>query len=136
MQQRGQAVPLSLIPLVASKMTELPPYEIKAFTNNDLLPVEAEAMFARQLADSRKMLPLDRVDRDQWQFGLTCAVTPDGHVLGGVHLDIGPICGAGLRSLPERRGLERRVSGASSGGLFGVTSSGSPIARFRRSVRA
>jgi len=30
-----------------------PPYEIKVFTHNDLLPAEAEEIFARQLADSR-----------------------------------------------------------------------------------
>lgn len=102
---RGQAVALSLIPFGATKMTELPPYEIKVFAHNDLLPVEAEEMFARQLADSRKALPPDRADRHQWQFALTCAVTPDGHVLGGVHLDIGPICGAAStrwRSFPTR----------------------------------
>ncbi|KKM04665.1 hypothetical protein LCGC14_1761980, partial [marine sediment metagenome] len=76
-------------------MTALPQYELKVYTNDDLLCAEAEEMFARQLADIRKLSPPDQADRNQWQFALICAVTPVGHVLGGVHLDIGPIGGAG-----------------------------------------
>ncbi|MHC4177295.1 MAG: GNAT family N-acetyltransferase [Planctomycetota bacterium] len=76
-------------------MNPLPRYEINSYTNDDELPREAEELFADQLADSRKPLPPDRPDKDQWRFALTCAVAPDGHVLGGVHLDIGLVNGAG-----------------------------------------
>ena len=73
-------------------MTDLPEYRIRTFGPADELPPEAKELFAKQLADSRA-IPAER--RDQWRFALTCAVTPDGHVLGGVHLDIGPIGGEG-----------------------------------------
>jgi GNAT superfamily N-acetyltransferase len=76
-------------------MGALPRHEIKVFGNGDVLPAEAEEMFAVQLADSRRPLPPERPDRDQWRFALIAAVTPAGHVLGGVHVDIGPINGAG-----------------------------------------
>ena len=70
---------------------EIPDYEIRCYGNNDRLPDEAESLFAKELADSREPLPEDRADRDCWRFACVCAVTADGHVLGGVHLDIGPI---------------------------------------------
>ncbi len=38
---------------------------------------------------------MDRWDRHLWSFALIYAVTPSGHVLGGAHLDLGPIGGAG-----------------------------------------
>lgn len=90
-------------------MTALPPYGIKVYTNDDLLPAEAEDMFARQLADSREALPQERPDRAQWRFALTCAVTSTGHVLGGVHLDIGPINGAGPIADKKLAYLERTL---------------------------
>ena len=40
-------------------------------------------------------LPPDHTDHGRWRFALVCAVTPHEHVLGGVHLDIGPVGGAG-----------------------------------------
>ena len=75
----------------------------------DQLPVEAEELFEKQLADSRRPLPEDREDRDEWRFALTCAVTPDGHVLGGVHIDIGPIGGAGPLAKEKLAYLERTL---------------------------
>jgi GNAT superfamily N-acetyltransferase len=71
-----------------------PRYEIKIYENADRLPPEAEQLFARQLADSRRGVPA-------WSFLLVCAVTPEERVLGGVYLDCGPIGGAG--PLADRR---------------------------------
>ncbi len=76
-------------------MTSLPQHEIVVYRDADILPPEAEEMFAAQLADSRRRLAEDRWDREQWCFALTCAVTSGGHLLGGVHLDLGPIGGEG-----------------------------------------
>lgn len=76
-------------------MESLPVYELKTFGNADELPEEAEELFSQELAESRKPLPADRSDRFDWLFLLTCAVTDDGHVLGGAHLDIGPVNGDG-----------------------------------------
>jgi ribosomal protein S18 acetylase RimI-like enzyme len=70
---------------------ETPSYEIRCYANSDCLPDDAEQLFASELAYSRKPLPADRADCDAWRFACVCAVTPQGHVLGGVHLDIGPI---------------------------------------------
>jgi hypothetical protein len=72
-------------------MKQIPEYQIKVYGNQDELPAEAEAMFGPQLADTRQPLPVDRRDRGQWRFALTCAVTACEHVLGGVYLDIGPV---------------------------------------------
>jgi GNAT superfamily N-acetyltransferase len=52
---------------------------------------EAEELFAEELASSREPLPTDREDRDQWRFRCVCALTKSGHVLGGAHMDMGPI---------------------------------------------
>ena len=87
----------------------LPEYEIRVYGNEDEVPGEAEELFSRQLADSRKPLPEDRPDRDQWRFALTCAVTPEGHVLGGVHLDIGPVNGEGPLADKRPAYLERTL---------------------------
>ena len=88
-------------------MSVLPACEIKTYSNADDLPADAEEMFARQLADSREELPEDRSDRGLWHFLLVCAVTPDGKVLGGVHLDVGPINGAGPMARMKLAYLER-----------------------------
>jgi GNAT superfamily N-acetyltransferase len=104
-------------------MVVLPDHEILVFGNGDRITPEAEEMFAPQLADSRRPLPADRPDKDRWRFALACAVTPAGHVLGGVHLDIGPINGDGpladrklanlehvfVRPEHRRRGLATRL---------------------------
>jgi len=87
----------------------LPQYLIRVYGNGDELPPEAEDLFARQLADSRKPLPPDRPDRHEWRFALICAVTEDGHVLGGLHLDIGPINGAGPIADKRLAYLERTL---------------------------
>ena len=70
---------------------EIPAYEIQSYGNADSLPSEAEELFARELDYSRELLPESRPDCDSWRFTSVCAVTPEGHVLGGVYLDIGPI---------------------------------------------
>ncbi len=85
----------------------LPAYTISAFGPNDHLPAEAEEMFARQLADSRRQSSSDR--DGAWCFMLICAVTPDRHVLGGVHLDMGPIGGAGPLAGKRLAYLERTL---------------------------
>ena len=90
-------------------MTSFPEYDIKVYGNADVLPREAEELFARQLADSRSPLPSGRHDRDQWRFALTCAVTVDGHVLGGVHLDIGTVNGSGPIADKKLAYLERTL---------------------------
>ncbi len=78
----------------------LPPaYEIRVYSNGDSLPAEAERLFEAQLADSRSAAAAGLVS-DSWSFVLVCAVTADNLVLGGVHLDIGPIGGA-ARWLPK-----------------------------------
>jgi GNAT superfamily N-acetyltransferase len=90
-------------------MRSLPRHEIVMYHNGDTLPQEAEELFATQLADSRRPLPEDRWDCDQWCFALTCAVTSGGHVLGGVHLDIGPIGGHGPLAKRKLAYLERTL---------------------------
>jgi len=90
-------------------MGSVPDYEIKVYGNEDEVPGEAEELFGRQLADSREALPEDRADRDAWRFALTCAVAPEGHVLGGVHLDIGPVNGEGPLADKKLAYLERTL---------------------------
>ena len=90
-------------------MTLLPHYELKVYTDGDPPPADAEEMFSRQLADSRKGVPADQKGRIEWQFVLVCAVAPDGRVLGGVHLDIGPIGGAGPIAERKLAYLERTL---------------------------
>ena len=90
-------------------MTLLPEYTIRVYGNADHPPSEGEELFAVQLADSRKLLPEDPDDREQWRFALTCAVTSDEHVLGGVHLDIGPIGGSGPLAKQKLAYLERTL---------------------------
>ena len=72
-------------------MASIPGYTIRCFGDGDALPAEAEEMFSEELAYSREPLPEDRPDRGKWQFACICAVTDSGHVLGGVHLDMGPM---------------------------------------------
>jgi GNAT superfamily N-acetyltransferase len=104
-------------------MGSLPQHEIVVYHTGDTLPPEVEELFATQLADARCPLPEDRRDRDQWGFALVCAIASGGYVLGGVHLDIGPIGGAGplarrklaclqrtfVRPEYRRRGLASRL---------------------------
>lgn len=70
---------------------DIPDYTVRRYGDGDPLPDEAENLFAEELEYSRRPLPADRADRDRWRFACVCAATPEGHVLGGVHLDIGPI---------------------------------------------
>ena len=87
----------------------LPDYEIEVFGEGDALPEQAEEMFAEQLADSRRPLPEDRWDRELWRFALVCAVGERGEVLGGVHIDIGPIGGAGPLARRKLAYMERTL---------------------------
>lgn len=68
-----------------------PAYDVVVYGRDDQLPEEAEHLFREELADSRHALPEDRPDRDRWRFACVCAITPAGHVLGGVHFDMGPV---------------------------------------------
>lgn len=88
-------------------MSSLPPYEITVYHDVGRLPQEIEDLFATQLADARQRLPPDPGDRDEWSFALVCAMTSAGHVLGGMHLDIGPIGGAGPLARRKLAYLER-----------------------------
>ena len=72
-------------------MAELPDHTIEIYRDEARLPAEAEELFETEFADSRKPLPADRPDRRMWSFTCICAVTGAGHVLGGAHLDLGPI---------------------------------------------
>ncbi len=72
-------------------MTKIPDYSVRSYGNGDRLPKEAEELFGKELASSRKPLGQNRGDREGWQFACVCGVTSAGHVLGGVYLDIGPI---------------------------------------------
>ncbi len=83
----------------------LPQYSLVLLGRGDPVPSEAEKLFARQLADARAQMTVD--DADAWSFVLTCAVTSQGHVLGGVHLDIGPIGGNGPLAEERLAYLER-----------------------------
>ena len=69
----------------------IPSYDIRCYTNGDSIPDEVEKLFTEELESSRKPLPMDRPDRRSWRFINICAVTAENHILGGVHLDIGPI---------------------------------------------
>ena len=80
-----------------------PRYRITTYGNDDVLPEEAKELFAHQLADSLKAAD------PAWRFVLTCAVAADGHVLGGVHLDIGPIGGDGPLADEKLAFLERTL---------------------------
>ena len=70
---------------------DIPGYDVRCYGNGDSLPDEAEELFARELEYSREPLPQDRADSGCWRFACVCAVTGEGRVLGGVHLDVGPI---------------------------------------------
>ena len=72
-------------------MAKIPAYEIRVYGNEDRLPAEAEELLAKELAGSREPLPAERADRDQWRFRCVCALTKSGRVLGGAHMDMGPI---------------------------------------------
>jgi GNAT superfamily N-acetyltransferase len=87
--------------------TMLPDYHLCTFRPGDPIPGEAEELFATQLADFRQQ-PLRDIP-GQWTFALTCAVTAEGHILGGVHLDIGPIGGAGPLADAKLAYLERTL---------------------------
>ena len=78
----------------------VPEYDLIVYTNGDKLPAGAEELFAHQLMEARG------VD-EQWRFVLTCAVTGERHVLGGVHLDMGPVGGAGPIAGKKLAYLER-----------------------------
>lgn len=69
----------------------IPIYEVRSYDSDDLLPAEAEKLFAKELEYSRNALPETGIGRDCWRFACVCAVTTEDHVLGGVHLDIGPL---------------------------------------------
>jgi len=83
--------------------TTLPQHVIKVYQPGVTLPLEAEDVFARQIKHSRKTC------RQGWAFALVYAVTPSGHVLGGVHIDMGPIGGRGPLAKEKLAYLERTL---------------------------
>ena len=88
-------------------MKRLPDHEIRLFGPGEALPPEAEELFRRQLDDSRSAMAENRKASGSWRFALTCAISPDAHVLGGVYLDIGPIGGSGPLATERLAYLER-----------------------------
>jgi len=62
-------------------------HAISVYTNGDMLPAEAAEMFKSELAESCRVRP----DADRWRFVTICAADSSGHVLGGAHMDIGPM---------------------------------------------
>ena len=72
-------------------MASLPQYKIEVYGNEDVLPEQAEELFANELAGSRALPKLDRPDAGKWRFACICAVTESGEVLGGAHMDMGPV---------------------------------------------
>lgn len=62
-------------------------YTIRVYSNGEMLPVEAEELFKNELADSRR----PRINANQWRYLNLCAVDRSGRVLGGAHLDVGPM---------------------------------------------
>ncbi len=64
-----------------------PDHVIRVYSNDDELPAEAERLFEAELAYSRREMP----DPEAWRFVNICAVAPPGRVLGGLHMDVGPI---------------------------------------------
>lgn len=85
----------------------LPDHAIQVYGRRDEIPAEAESLFASQLACSRQQAPVD--EHGAWDFALVCAVTPQGRVLGGVHLDRGPIKGPGPLASRRLAYLERTL---------------------------
>ncbi len=80
-----------------------PTHSLKVYGDGDPLPPEAEELFARQLKHSRKACQLG------WTFRLVCVVTSSGHVLGGVHFDMGPIGGRGPLAKQKLAYIERTL---------------------------
>ena len=72
-------------------MASLPPYKIEVYGNEDELPKQAEELFGKELADSREPFSAGRPDAGKWRFACICAVTESGEVLGGGHMDMGPV---------------------------------------------
>ncbi len=65
----------------------LPDYAIHVCSNDDGPPAEAEQLFKEELADSRR----DKPNADKWRFVNICALSGSDKVLGGLHMDVGPI---------------------------------------------
>ena len=78
----------------------LPDHDIAVYTARDELPGEVEFVFRHELADSRKVMSESAEGESPWRFACICAVTPAGHVLGGVHFDMGPINSGPLANEP------------------------------------
>jgi GNAT superfamily N-acetyltransferase len=85
----------------------LPTYDIRVYGPGQMLPAEAEELFGRQLRDSRRQPPTDA--NGNWWFAQILAVAAEDHVLGGVHLDIGPIGGGGPLARQRLAYLERTL---------------------------
>ncbi len=90
-------------------MAGVPVHRIASYGDGDELPAEAEELFRDCLAYSRRQSGEKPPEGKAWRFALTCAVTDVGHILGGVHLDIGPIGGAGPLAGEKLAYLERTL---------------------------
>ena len=78
----------------------LPDHDIAVYAAGDSPPEEVEFVFRHELADSRKVIAGSEPGATPWQFACVCAVTPAGHLLGGVHFDMGPINSGPLANEP------------------------------------
>ena len=80
------------------QMPSLPKHRICVFGSDDRLGDEVECFFRQELAYSREPLDDDRPDRNDWRFVSICAIADTGEVLGGVHMDVGPMNFGPLKS--------------------------------------
>lgn len=71
-------------------MQEAPSFHLRVYVDCEQLPQEAEELFVRQLAETRRPLPESRPDRDQWRSFYVCALVSSDHVLAGACFDVGP----------------------------------------------
>ncbi len=90
-------------------MTALPEYTMKTYRDGDELPAEAEELFARQLAEARSLPAEDPAGGVPYRFILVCAVADGRRILGGVHLDTGPVSGNGPLADVKLAYLERTL---------------------------
>jgi len=72
-------------------LDEAPSYKCHAFRNLDDMPAEAQTLFFDELKSFDSLLSGDRPDRRKWSFLSVCAISDAGAVIGGVHLDVGPV---------------------------------------------
>ena len=69
----------------------IPPYKCHAFRNLNDMPEAAQDLFFDELKSFDRLLSGDQPDRKSWSFLSVCAISDAGQMLGGAHLDVGPL---------------------------------------------